>query len=501
MPIADHMMAKRLLIALAAACAIFIFYLAGIYFAYPGYLDHGEGTNTLIAWRLLNGEQVYPSFDQPVRVTNVYGPLTYILSAAVMGLAGSTLATGKIVPLVALAVTPLVVFLGQRSRGIATAAAATVLMTGFILLNTPIPMLGRPDSALVLLVALGVWVARGGDASNARDSYWRAAAIAGLAGAAVNLKVYGAVFFVPIALSFLADRSWRLLPIMAVAGAGAVLLPFAFPSISLPGYLSWFVVLSGKAGDLAALPRVSRFAVFYLVPIVLYLLVVLERPADGPASPRPREWPAVAGYLFSFCVILLAIKPGAGHHYLYPCAPVAVDMMMRYVPRGVGRRLAAKIIVALTAAVMLTISIPMLKRFHRALHWDEARAIRQELKAIMADYPGRTIEMGIGQDVVSYKRAFSKTDLVLAGNPYTFDHAIMIELSFLGYPLPDSTLAMIRGCSTDIWLIPKGDSPFDLFGYYGNTVFSDEFRAAFLGSYERRATRRYYDIWECRRSG
>lgn len=498
MPIVNHKTAACLLSALAAMGGIYVFYLAGVYFVYPGYLDHGEGVNTLIAWRLLNGEQVYPSFDQPTRITNVYGPLTYLLSAAVMGVTGSTLATGKIVSLIALALTPVVVFLGQRSRGIASASAAVVLMTGFILLNTPINILVRPDSILVFLVALGVWIGRGGDPSSARDSFWRAAAIAGLAGAAVNLKVYGALFFVPIGLSFLADRTFRPVPLMVVVGAAVVLLPFAFPSFSLPGYLSWFTAVSGKAGSAGILAHVVKYATFYLVPVILYLLAASE--ARAFATPRKREWPVVVGYLFSLGLILYpAVKPGAGYHYFYPFAPVAVDMMLRFVPKNAGRRRAANILVGICGAVLLMISVPVQKRFHRALHWDEVAAIRQELKEIMADNPGKTIEMGIGQDVVSYARTFYKTDLVMAGNPYTFDSAVMIEMSFLGYPLSDGTIAMIRDCSSDIWLIPKGDRPFDLVGYYGNRVFSDQFRATFIGSYERQAARRFFDLWTCRK--
>jgi len=89
--------------------------------------------------------------------------------------------------------------------------------------------------------------------------------------------------------------------------------------------------------------------------------------------------------------------------------------------------------------------------------------------------------------------------LLLAGNPYTLDAAVTIEWSKLNIAFPDSTLALIRGCSTDLWLIPKGERPFAMIGYYGNPVFEASFIAAFLASYAKDKSFEYFDVWACKR--
>ncbi len=47
------------------------------YLLYPGYLDHGEPSVALIAWRHLEDLPAYPAFDEPGRISNLYGPVTY----------------------------------------------------------------------------------------------------------------------------------------------------------------------------------------------------------------------------------------------------------------------------------------------------------------------------------------------------------------------------------------------------------------------------------------
>jgi hypothetical protein len=47
-------------------------------------------------------------------------------------------------------------------------------------------------------------------------------------------------------------------------------------------------------------------------------------------------------------------------------------------------------------------------------------------------------------------------------------------------------------------LVPKGELPFALIGYYGNRVFDDTFRNTFLGNYEKRKRFTYFDAWVCK---
>ncbi|MFP6735183.1 MAG: hypothetical protein VB959_15245, partial [Rhodospirillales bacterium] len=62
----------------------------------------------------------------------------------------------------------------------------------------------------------------------------------------------------------------------------------------------------------------------------------------------------------------------------------------------------------------------------------------------------------------------------------------------------DDLLAMVRGCNTDIWLIPKGESPFTMIGYYGARMLDTSFADAFLGSYTKAKSFEFFDAWVCK---
>ena len=99
--------------------------------------------------------------------------------------------------------------------------------------------------------------------------------------------------------------------------------------------------------------------------------------------------------------------------------------------------------------------------------------------------------------MITYRNTFQAARLGLAGNPYLLDNATMIETSALGIRLTPETLALIRACAIDIWLIPKGEKPFAMTGFYGNRVFDDTFRQAFMETYRKGSSLRFFDLWEC----
>ena len=72
-----------------------VFWLATAYLLYPGYLDHGEPSVALISWRLLDGAPAFLSLDDPLLISNIYGPLTYVVHAVSFWLLGPTIIAGK----------------------------------------------------------------------------------------------------------------------------------------------------------------------------------------------------------------------------------------------------------------------------------------------------------------------------------------------------------------------------------------------------------------------
>jgi hypothetical protein len=47
-------------------------------------------------------------------------------------------------------------------------------------------------------------------------------------------------------------------------------------------------------------------------------------------------------------------------------------------------------------------------------------------------------------------------------------------------------------------LIPKGERPFAMVGYYGNPVFEPAFIDAFMSRYAKEKSFEYFDVWTCR---
>jgi hypothetical protein len=100
-----------------------------------------------------------------------------------------------------------------------------------------------------------------------------------------------------------------------------------------------------------------------------------------------------------------------------------------------------------------------------------------------------------------YPRTFNRTLLVLGGHPYTFDAAPAMEMNKWKVPPSDDYLAMLRGCNTDIWLIPKGEAPFTMVSYYAAPGVDKAFTETFNVSYGKVKSFDYFDVWACNKKG
>ena len=111
--------------------------VAASYLAYPGYLDHGESSVALISWRLLDGAPAFLSLGDPALVSNVYGPLTYIVHAVSFWLIGPSVPAGKAASFLAATLIPVLVFLSHRRRGFEAAALGALLAAALVLFHIP----------------------------------------------------------------------------------------------------------------------------------------------------------------------------------------------------------------------------------------------------------------------------------------------------------------------------------------------------------------------------
>jgi hypothetical protein len=420
--------------------------------------------------------------------------VTYLVHALTYLLAGPGVASGKVAGLAAVAAIPIIVFGTHRRLGLSPALAAAILAAGFVLVAVPVSVWNRPDPFLALLVAVSVCVMR--TSAPGQPEWGRSLVIALCGGLAVGFKIHAGLYFVPVALYHCTGRGFKNFLFMSAVGVAVILVPFAAEQFSLSNYLAWFPMQLGKTADPALLQKVFRYSIFYAAPI-LFFVAALKWP-NGDID-RPEK---VYFSSFVFCLALLVVpatKPGAGWHHFFPLLAICIDMIVRYAGAVTGGKMIVQTAVAALAAALLIVSIPIQKRFARALHWHEARRITADLDAVMAAFPGKTIQMGTGETFTGYNRTFYKPLLVFAGHPYTLDVGIILEISANGVPLPEATITRINDCHTQIWLVPAGESPFAMTGYYGNPVFDERFRAAIGANYEKRKEFRYFDAWACAR--
>jgi len=488
------MKARSLLGIGAALLFLNVVWVAMAYLVYPGYLDHGEPGMALISWRLLEGIPAYLDLDSPALVSNVYGPLTYSSHTLAFWLFGSTILSGKVMSFLAAVLIPVFVFLSHRHKGFEAAAAGAILASALMLFLVPFSIWTRPESQMALLGVIAVWAA---NASDAKKPEWgKSAVIAVAASLAVGMKLHAGIYFAPVVIFHCINpnRGFKTFAVMAVIGSIMVVLPFAFSVFPISDFWAWIFHHIKKDSPSQFVFKYFRYGFIYASAGFFYL-------AAWRWSGKSHSL-AEKVYLGLFMACLLATlfpatKMGAGTYYFYPFLGVLLDQILRHAVQVKKHKKMVWGLFGVLAATLLITSIPTQKRFFRALHWQEIAAVQSDIRAIMAAYPERTIEMGIGQNVVTYPRTFYRTLLVMAGHPYTIDAAPAMELNMWKVPLTDDLLSMIRGCNTDIWLIPKGERPFQMIGYYGAPTLDQAFGNTFLASYTKLNSFDYFDVWAC----
>lgn len=495
-------LSEKMLCIVAVIAAVNVAAFAIGYLMYPGYVDHGESIVAAAAYKMLGGAQVYPPFDGPNFTSNVYGPYLYLANGLMLLIFGGSVAAGKLIGIVAAVSSLILTTIAVRDHGRRLMAFAVIAMIAYLLVCFPFSLWNRPDPLLLLVSALGLLIARSEVFERRKVMGWLL--VGGLGGVACSLKIYGSLFLMPIAIYMaVRDRSIFSLFIMSAAGAFMALIPFALPVFSLPNYLAWFGVVAAKPTDGEMVTKALRYGVFYLIPpaVLIAQQVMNRNNMDSRAFDKNFAY-TIATLAGAAGCFYLASKPGAGMYYVLPFAPLVTDMIAQACTENAHimskkRRVVPGIVCGVLVAVILVTSIPIQKRFFRALEWDRTTSIQNDLHAIMTQYADQTIQMGVGNSIDGYHSTIQKSELVFAGNPYTVDFGVMMETSKLGIQLSDALIATIFGCDTDIWLIPIGEAPLEITGYYGNKVVDAEFKEAFNLNYALIDHSKYFDIWIC----
>ncbi|CAA7623580.1 glycosyltransferase family 39 protein [Magnetospirillum sp. SS-4] len=479
-------------VALTAVAVVNVVAVVVAYGLYPGYMEHGEASISAISYRLLQGLPAYHAFDAPERITNVYGPWTYLWHAWPLALFGPDLTSSKLAGLAG----PVLVILGAWAIGRRHDRLGAVLATGFaaafVITHLGFPATIRPDSLLTALVTLAAWAAA--RAEDKPGMAWAETLAIGVAGGiAVNVKIHAGLYLAPVALFHLFPHWPRLLP-MAIAGLAALALPFLSPLFPLGDYLSWFGPMSSKENVWNGF-RVLwvKFAFYLGIPVVAWLLA-------GLAGRTGRLRLTLAVYVVCVLVVLFpATKIGGSHHYYMPFLPIMIDLALRARAASGARWPVTPALVGLLALVMAQ-AIQTERRFFKMMDWPVAREAVAEIDAVLKANPGVPVQMGVGGPRTEEKFfLYSWRNLpVFAGGPYTLDAGIVMELTKLGVAMPAETVRRMAACETRLWLIPKGEQPFSLWGYYNQTIYDQTFRDVFAAHHHLESSGRHFDLWRCR---
>ena len=360
-PLAADFLARRrtpLLGIVAGILFVNVIWVAVTYLVYPGYLDHGEPSVTLISWRLLDGMPAFLEFDDPALINNIYGPLSYVVHAVSFWLLGPSIMAGKAASLLGAILIPILVFLAQRHRGFNQAAVGAILACGLVLFHIPFSIWNRPDSFIALLGVIAVWAANASDPH--RPEWLKTIVIAVAAGLAVGMKIHAGAYFAPVMLLHCINenRGFKAFTAMAVIGLAVAFAPFAFSTFSLSAFVDWIILVAKKDSTSVFGSKFVRYGVLYSTPVLFFLAGWRWSGQRLPFAEKAYFW------VFVICLVAIlfpATKEGAGTHYFFPFLAVVIDQVLRHAGSLEARKAGIWSLAGVLAIAILIVGIPVQK--------------------------------------------------------------------------------------------------------------------------------------------
>ncbi len=469
------------------------------YLLHDGYTSDVEATVVSISWWLKTGGELYHAPDAAQQYSLLYGPSVFLLTGFYLDLLGPTVLASKTGALLSLYLSLTMLFLTLRRWVSDTLAfGMTVVAVLLFWVCGHSVLLVRPDAYLLAAVAFALYSA---------GSPRRVLAVTGAAlglGLAVNLKLHALLYMLPVLALLDEQHGWRAS--VAALGLGGVVmaLPFFSDAVSLTRYLEWIFITAHHGLQFDELPHLLSRALFYTVPAIVPLTagrVVYQR-----ADVRPvliQAW--VVGNLV---VMLLALKPGAGQVHLLPLIPLNLVFAARLWPEAgtLGLLLPERraswrmgLVASFLFVALFAGSVEGYRSARKASSlMSDAGGITEDVQRILAAHPDRDIHMGYGGFEPYFHWTSQRTLLVLAGEPLLLDIIALMDSRRADKPIPEATYRLIADGAADLWLIPRGQAPFDISNWYPphRSVFPEDFKALFTSAYRHTDSTEYFDLWE-----
>lgn len=202
-------------------------------------------------------------------------------------------------------------------------------------------------------------------------------------------------------------------------------------------------------------------------------------------------------------VAVVASKPGAGRWHFMPLLPGQYFLLLslwRRVPTAPsGGRVGPRALVAGTVCALLLLALGGARAFRvmgkSLAQADEARAVIADMQAVRQRHPDVPMAVGYG-GIGSYPQTYYRVLPLFDGGPFLVDAAAMSDMQASGFGSPPATLESLSSGAIGLWLVPKGDSPFTLNGYFPDRpIFDRPFRDTFAAHYRKVGSSAYFDLW------
>ncbi len=475
---------RRGLILLGIAATIVVMgWQCGRYLLIGGYLDHIEGNVVISGWQYFHGAPLYGAVDGAPQLATYYGPLAYLLEVPALVVFGADMAASKLTSLLALIATIVIMLWHFRRSSNRDAGAGLLVLVAGLWFFSPMSYWVRPDPIEVLLVSIGVVLARG---------RWSALGVGFCIGLAVNLKAHAFVYFVPVIVDLWSTSGWRGVMKAAIASGLAFLLPFLMPGVSLGDYVTALAVQLGRRVDHHSLRAVVNLVVTLDLPAVVIAFALLSGARRAAGAER---WYFTSVLATLVLLLYPSTFPGANAYHLLPSVPVLADAFSRLRHQSVAIRW-SPVALFLFAAIFSFLKPDAMEDLQGS------NAVAAEALELARRQPATTVQIGYGDNPRSYLMSQStKTVLALNGYPADIDAQVTMELRYIGIDGSARWIPDLALCRFALWLLPKDERPFAVPSYYDNEpVFSADFRRAFLENYVRTESSNHFDIWTCAHS-
>ena len=438
------------------------------YLTQDGFAGEVEPLVSSLSWLFQGGNPLYHALDSPEQYSLLYGPSVFLTNGLFLRVLGPTLVSAKLASILAGVGSLLLIFgsvatsLKDRLAWLAVGASVLLYWShGFGV------YLVRPDALLVCSVAFGLFVV---SRSSPRLGLIGLAAAVGFA---VNLKIHGGFYFLPVL--YVAAEKWGRRPVFGSLALAAILVaaPFALNSQISPGnYLAWVANASRHGLDPRELGLVLRILFLSFLPLGI-LLVRLSGQISLLRPYRGRVISLLAGMA---PVLILASKPGAGPVHILPFVPVVIwlpvaiwrDIRPQVIARPWPRPAVAQAVVAGAVSTLVLAGAVSGYRATRLVSWQlgQEAGLADEVRGIMARFPDLDIGMACGGENASFSHTWVRPLLVFADNPLLVDPISVMDCRLAGRTLPVATHRALVAGLIDLWLVPRQEKPFQKANWY-----------------------------------